>query len=173
MRTISGINKTLAMLLILLASTLTFAQSSGATTSEGDEIFNSTESNMMGDFHHRHHGGRMRAYLAEQLGLTDAQKSQIKQIHQNHKETIKPLVQELRAKRQDLHKSFNADNYDEALATQKFSEMASLKAKLMGEKLKVRKEMLSVLTPEQKAKFEQLKEQFKNRRAERMRFRNS
>jgi Spy/CpxP family protein refolding chaperone len=51
--------------------------------------------------------------------------------------------------------------------------MASLKAKLMGEKLKVRKEMLSVLTPEQKAKFEQLKEQFKNRRAERMRFRNS
>lgn len=172
MRKISGINKTLVMLLILVASTLTFAQSRGASTTEGEEFFNSTEPSVENNFHHRR-GERIQAYIAEQLGLTDDQKAQIKQIRRNHRENVKPIIEELRAKRQDLRKSFDGDTYNEALATQKFSEMAGLKAKLMGEKFKMHKEMLTILTPEQKTKFEQLKEQFKNRRAERMRFRHS
>jgi Spy/CpxP family protein refolding chaperone len=42
--------------------------------------------------------------------------------------------------------------------------MASLEAKLMGERQKLHQEMLSVLTTEQKAQLEQSKAQFKARR---------
>jgi Spy/CpxP family protein refolding chaperone len=45
--------------------------------------------------------------------------------------------------------------------------MASLEAKLMGQRSKLHQEMLSVLTAEQKAQLEQAKAQFKTRRGER------
>jgi Spy/CpxP family protein refolding chaperone len=44
--------------------------------------------------------------------------------------------------------------------------MASLQAKVMGERHKLHQEMLSVLTAEQKAQLEQSKAQFKTRRGE-------
>ena len=56
--------------------------------------------------------------------------------------------------------------FNEALATQKLTEEAALKAKLMGEQFKLHQEMLSVLTPEQRTQMEQLREQFKTKRAE-------
>jgi Spy/CpxP family protein refolding chaperone len=44
--------------------------------------------------------------------------------------------------------------------------MAPLRAKLMSEHFKLRQEALAVLTPEQKAQLEQLREQFKARRGQ-------
>lgn len=166
MKKISSFNKVLLTLAILLATTFSFAQNVGAKTDDTEAFFANTEREE-GKFHHRR-GERMHAFLAEQLGLSDAQKAQLKQIRQNHKDTLKPLVEELRVKKQELRLSFDADNYNETLAAQKISEMSGVKAKLIGEKIKLKKEMLAVLTPEQKTKLEQLKEQFKSRRAERM-----
>lgn len=114
---------------------------------------------------HGHRG--MRHGFMHKLGLTDAQKEQIKQIHQNHRDSLKPLVQELRAKKQELHEASQGTSYNESLVAQKLTEMATIKAKLMGEKFKIRQETLSILTPEQKTQLEQMKEQFKNRRQER------
>jgi Spy/CpxP family protein refolding chaperone len=51
------------------------------------------------------------------------------------------------------------------LATQKLQESASLQAKLMGEQFRMRQEMLSVLTPEQKTQLEQKRAEFKAKRA--------
>ena len=99
-----------------------------------------------------------------QLNLTEDQKTKLKQIRESFAQTNKPLRQQLRAKRQELRKASEGGTFNEALATQKLTEMASLEAKLMGERHKLHQEMLSVLTAEQKAQLEQSKAQFKSRR---------
>jgi Spy/CpxP family protein refolding chaperone len=101
------------------------------------------------------------------LNLTDDQKGQMKQISQSFRERNKPLREQLRAKRQELRQAHEGGTFNEALATQKLTESASLQAKLMGERFKLRQEMLAVLTPEQKAQLEQRREEFKAKRAER------
>jgi protein CpxP len=102
----------------------------------------------------------------KQLNLTEDQKAKIKQIRESFAERNKPLREELRAKRQELRQASEGGTFNEALATQKLTEMASLEAKLMGEHAKLHQETLSVLTAEQKAQLEQSKAQFKTRRGE-------
>ncbi len=107
-----------------------------------------------------------------QLNLTEDQKAKIKQIRESFAEKNKPLREQLRAKRQELRQANEGGTFNETLATQKLTEMASLQAKLMGERQKLHQETLSVLTAEQKAQLEQAKAQFKTRRGE-MRKRNN
>jgi periplasmic protein CpxP/Spy len=106
-----------------------------------------------------HGGGAFR-----QLNLTDDQKAKMKTIRESFAERNKPLRQQLHAKRQELRQANEGGTFNEALATQKLTEMASLQAKLMGERSKLHQETLSVLTAEQKAQLEQSKAQFKARR---------
>ena len=109
-------------------------------------------------------GGMRQGGFFRQLNLTDDQKAKMKQIHESFAERNKPLREQLRAKRQELRQASEGGTFNEALATQKLTEMASLEAKLMGEQFKLRQETLSVLTAEQKAQLEQSKAQFKERR---------
>jgi periplasmic protein CpxP/Spy len=114
-----------------------------------------------------HGWGGMRGGFFSQLNLTDDQKAKIKQIHDSFAERNKPLGEQLHAKRQELRQASEGDTFNEALATQKLTEMAGLQAKLMGEEFKLHQETLSVLTAEQKTQLEQSKAQFKSRRGER------
>jgi periplasmic protein CpxP/Spy len=109
-------------------------------------------------------GGMRRGGFFRQLNLTEDQKAKMKQIRESSTQNTKPLREQLRAKRQELRQASEGGTFNEALATQKLTEMASLQAKLMGERNKVHQEMLSVLTAEQKAQLEQSKAQFKGRR---------
>jgi len=104
--------------------------------------------------------------LFARLNLTDDQKAKIKQTRQSFMESNKPLLEQMRSKRQELRQASEGGTFNEALATQKLTDMASLEAKAMGERFKLHQEMLSVLTPEQKAQLEQQKAQFKARRGE-------
>jgi protein CpxP len=115
----------------------------------------------------RHHRGGMRGMMMKGINLTDEQKAQMKQIRQSFGERNQPLHQELSAKRQALRQASEGGNFNEALATQKLTEMAGLQAKLMGERFKLQQEMLAVLTPEQKTQLEQKRAEFKAKRAER------
>jgi Spy/CpxP family protein refolding chaperone len=110
-----------------------------------------------------HRGGDA---LFNRLNLTDDQKAKLKQIRESFATTNKPLFEQLRAKRQELRQANEGGTFNEALATQKLTEMASLEAKLMGERFKLHQESLSVLTAEQKAQLEQSKAQFKAKRGE-------
>jgi len=115
----------------------------------------------------RGHGwGGMRGDAFRQLNLTEDQKAKMKQFRETFAQTNKPLMDQLRAKRQELRQANEGGTFNEALATQKLTEMASLEAKLMGERFKLHQETLSVLTAEQKAQLEQSKAQFKARRGE-------
>jgi Spy/CpxP family protein refolding chaperone len=107
-----------------------------------------------------------------QLNLTEDQKAKMKQIHESFAERNKPLREQLQAKRQELRQASEGGTFNEALATQKLTEIAPLEAKLMGERAKLHQEMLSVLTAEQKAQLDQARAQFKARHDE-MRKRNN
>jgi Spy/CpxP family protein refolding chaperone len=98
------------------------------------------------------------------LNLTDDQKAKMKQIRESFMANNKPLLDQVRAKREELRQASEGGTFNEALATQKLTEMASLQAKLMGERFKLHQEMQSVLTAEQKAQLEQMKAQFKTHR---------
>src|SRR5215470_6942145 len=113
----------------------------------------------------RGHGwGGMRGNAFRQLNLTEDQKAKMKQIRETFAQTNKPLMDQLRAKRQELRQANEGGTFNEALATQKLTEMASLEAKLMGERFKLHQETMSIMTAEQKAQLEQSKAQFKARR---------
>jgi len=103
----------------------------------------------------------------KQLNLTEDQKAKMKQIRQSFAETNKPLRQELRAKRQELRQASQGGTFNEALATQKLTEIAPLEAKLMATRANLHQQMLSVLTAEQKAQLDQSRAQFKERRQQR------
>jgi periplasmic protein CpxP/Spy len=112
------------------------------------------------------HGSRMRGgfggdRLFARLNLTDDQKAKIKTTRQSFMESNKPLLDQLKAKRQELRQSSEGGRFNEALATQKLTEMAGLQAKLMGARIQLHQQMLSVLTPEQKTQLDQLKAQSK------------
>jgi protein CpxP len=108
------------------------------------------------------HGGMLRG-----INLTDDQKAKIKQIGDTFRERTKSLREDLQTKREALRQIGEGGTFDEALATQKLTETAGLEAKLMGEQFKMRQEMLSLLTPEQKTQLEQKRAEFKARGAER------
>jgi protein CpxP len=110
-------------------------------------------------------GGERGGMMFKDLNLTDDQKAKMKQISQNFRERTQSLQQGLRAKRQELRQASEGGTFNETLATQKLQESASLEAKLMGEQFRMRQEMQSVLTPEQKTQMEQKRAEFKAKRA--------
>lgn len=149
---------------IALASSIAVAQT--VTTDQGNAQDQRAERRGGHRGEHRGHGlrGMRRGGFFRQLNLTEDQKAKMKQIRESFAQTNKPLREQLRAKRQELRQASEGGTFNEALATQKLTEMASLQAKLMGERHKLHQEMLSVLTAEQKAQLEQSKAQFKARR---------
>jgi Spy/CpxP family protein refolding chaperone len=149
---------------IALAASIAVAQtvSTGQDNSQGQKKqWHGHRGERRGHGWRGNHGGAFR-----QLNLTDDQKAKMKQIRQSFGERNKPLLEQLHAKRQELRQANEGGTFNEALATQKLTEMASLEAKLMGERVKLHQESLSVLTAEQKAQLEQSKAQFKARRGE-------
>ena len=113
----------------------------------------------------RGHGwGGMRGDAFRQLNLTEDQKAKMKQFRETFAQTNKPLMDQLRAKRQELRQANEGGTFNEALATQKLTEAAALEAKLMGARFQLRQQQLSVLTPEQKTQLDQLKTQSRGHR---------
>jgi len=150
---------------IALASSIAVAQSVATEQSKTQDAPKEWHGRGRGD-RNGHGWGGMRSGFFRQLNLTEDQKAKMKQIRESFAQSNKPLHDQLRAKRQELRQASEGGTFNEALATQKLTEMASLQAKAMGEHFKLHQEMLSVLTPEQKAQLEQQKAQFKARRGE-------
>ena len=120
-----------------------------------------------GQKHEMRGGGHRGGAGFRNLDLTDAQKTQMKQIRESHSQSFRPLMEQIRAKRQEIRQASQGGTYNEALVTQKLNEIAPLEAKLMGERSRLHQEMLSVLTADQKAKMEESREQRKAKWAER------
>ena len=163
---------------VALAAPIAFAQTAGTTTTQDTQQATGARHGghgkgwgQRGDREGREgrggwgKGGGMRGMMFGGLNLTDDQKAKMKQIGESFRERTQSLHQQLRAKRQELRQASEGGTFNEALATQKLQESASLEAKLMGEQFKMRQEMLAVLTPEQKTQLEQKRAEFKAKRA--------
>ena len=162
--------KTLAIAsLSAIALTASIAWAQTAQTDQNQSQGSRPEWQGRGRGQHGNHGwGGMRdGGFFRGLNLTEDQKTKLKGIRESFAERNQPLREELRTKRAELRQANQGGTFNETLATQKLTEMASLQAKLMGEEFKLHQEMLSVLTPEQKTQLEQQKAQFKARRDER------
>jgi periplasmic protein CpxP/Spy len=163
--------KTLAIAslsVIALTASIAFAQTAQTDQSKGQDGARPEWRGRGRGKHGAHGWGEMRGGgFFRGLNLTEDQKTKLKQIRESFAERNKPAREELRTKRQELRQANQGGTFNEALATQKLTEMASLQAKLMGEGVKLHQEMLSVLTPEQKTQLEQQKAEFKARRGER------
>lgn len=156
---------------IAIAVSVAYAQTSQTSPSgtEQGKSQGSRDGKEWGNHRGRRGGDRdgMGGMMMKSLNLTDDQKGRMEQIRQSFFDRNKSLMEELRAKHQELRQASEGATFDEALATQRLTAMAGLEAKLMGERFKLRQETLSVLTPEQKTQLEQKEAEFKAKRAER------
>jgi len=103
------------------------------------------------DFDKMHHHGFMK--MEKQLGLTDAQKTQAKAIFQANKDAMKPLIENLRAERKNLHALMFADKVDEAAIRAQTAKIAGIQADLHIGRAKTGAQFRAILTPAQVEKL--------------------
>jgi len=115
-----------------------------------------------------HHGATGRAHfrgarfgqrMATELGLTDPQKTQIKQLLQSEKTTVQPLREQLRSEHQQMLAATKGGAFDEAQVRTLANQQAQTQANLIVEREKMKAEIYKLLTPDQRAKADQLQAQ--------------
>ncbi|MGR2869049.1 CpxP family protein [Vibrio vulnificus] len=102
--------------------------------------------------------------MMRQLDLTDAQKEQLDAMRGSNRAQMKEMHQgnfaANQAERQAQHAKVQAlllaDNFDQATANELAKQMAEKQAERRVKMLEKQHQMLSILTPEQKAKFVEL-----------------
>ena len=100
-----------------------------------------------------------RPLLAERfaaLGVTDAQKQQVRSILRQHEPTASPLIKQLVAERRQLRDLIRADQIDEPAIRAQAAKVAGLEANLAIERAHIVHEIKPVLTPDQLAKLKEM-----------------
>lgn len=87
--------------------------------------------------------------LPASIGLTDAQKTQVKDIMSQYRPTLRPLITQFRAERQQLRRSTLANPVDDGAIRAQAAKVASLGADLAVHRAHLVQEIRGVLTPEQ------------------------
>lgn len=114
------------------------------------------------------HGDMMRMGLPlGQLGLTEAQREQVRTIMQSHRDEARPMLEKMRAARQALRAAETADKVDEGAIRTAHKALSELQEDVAVQRARVRSEVWQVLTPEQKTRAGELKAQAEQRRAQR------
>jgi periplasmic protein CpxP/Spy len=117
---------------------------------------------------HRHGGpdamfNNMLSHYADALDLTSAQQDQIKAIWEKEKPTLKPLMQQMRQNRAATDALVESAPFDEAKTTALATQHAQTAIALEVEHARMKAEMLQVLTPDQKTKYQQLEAKHQQR----------
>lgn len=113
-------------------------------------------------------GGRGHGFkkILDQLDLSSEQSSQIKAIHDRNKQENETLHEEVKAQKKAMGELFASDASESELQ-QKHQEIQSLKQELKAARFEGMLEIREILTPEQKAKMNELMQERHNRREER------
>lgn len=115
-------------------------------------------------------GGPMFGFFGHRLDLTDAQKTQIKDIMTKEKPTIKPLVQQMGQGQSQLRQLELSGNFDEAQARTIATQQSQTMTELAVQHARIEAELIQVLTPDQKTKLAQMwqkrEQRFTNRNQE-------
>jgi Spy/CpxP family protein refolding chaperone len=102
--------------------------------------------------------------LGPQLNLTDAQKEQIKNIADAHRDEWKALGDRERLAHEALTAAIMADTIDEALIRSKSAELGIVQADAAVASARARAEVWQILTPDQQAQAKKLQANFSARR---------
>ena len=105
--------------------------------------------------------GQFHQHMMQALNLTDAQKQDAKAIFQQARETAKPVRQELKQNREALAAAVKAD--DTARIHNLSAKRAGLDAKMIEIRSDAMAKFYAKLTPEQRAKADQMHQQMKQR----------
>jgi periplasmic protein CpxP/Spy len=115
-----------------------------------------------------HGGGRHGFGMGlRELNLTDDQKSQLKQIHEQQKEAMQPLMEQHRQLRDQIEQSLSSDKPDATRIGQLEIQLFNLRSQFRAQREKMQQAFVGVLTPEQKAQWEKLQAERKQRMEER------
>lgn len=101
--------------------------------------------------------------LGSRLGVTDAQKEQIKGVMQSHREEWQALGSRAADARAALRDAVTADAPDEVAIRQRSAELATVQADIAVARAHARAEIFQQLTPEQRAQARTLQSQMKGR----------
>lgn len=101
--------------------------------------------------------------FAKELGLNEEQKTQIKQIHDTEKPNIQALMEAGKGIHSQLEKLGTDGVYNESQVAELAAQQAENAKQLIIAKEKTKAAVFAVLTPEQRTKAEQMRDQFKNK----------
>ncbi len=108
----------------------------------------------------RHGGGdRMMMRSLEQLNLTDAQKEQTRTIFENHRTQNQPQMEEMRG--------LAMKKRDGVITEQEQTRLKELKTQMKASGDQLRDSITAILTPEQRAQLDKMKEERRDKMKER------
>jgi periplasmic protein CpxP/Spy len=96
--------------------------------------------------------------LAEKLGLSDEQKSQLEALRSRQQETLQPLAETARQAHESFRSALEADGADAATVGQAALAMHAAEKKLRVAHDAAFEEMKAILTPEQRDTLEKMHE---------------
>jgi len=99
--------------------------------------------------------GHMMGFPFRQLDLTDAQRTQIKEVMHKEHSTMKPLFTQLHEMNQQL-KQYSEGSYDEAKVQALVAQQAQTLVQLKVQETRIHNEIYQLLTPDQQAKLKEI-----------------
>jgi protein CpxP len=111
-----------------------------------------------GPFKHRM-VGRIMAHIANELKLTEPQKTEIHGILAAERQNVMPLLRELHENKKQ-HDASTGGNFDETQARAFAARQAQTITELIVAKERVKSKVLAVLTPEQRQKVNEMHNRF-------------
>lgn len=115
-----------------------------------------------------HGGGRHGFGMGmRELNLTDDQKAQLKQVHEQQREAMRPLMEQHKALRDQIEQALSSGKPDATRIGQLEIQLFNLRGQFRAQREKMQAAFENVLTAEQKAQFEKLKTERKQRMEER------
>lgn len=104
-----------------------------------------------------------REHMAQELNLTDTQKSQIEAILKEQEPVVKPLIEQLVKERHALRDVISATPVDEAAIRAQSAKVAAVEANLAVARAQTKARIAPLLTPEQQAKAKELRAKHEER----------
>jgi periplasmic protein CpxP/Spy len=103
--------------------------------------------------HGRHHDGMMRERFAEQLGLSEEQRTRIREIREAEGETFRTLHQSVAEKRRALEEAMLADPNNQGAIDAASSALAAARTELERHGQATQQKVYQVFTPEQRERL--------------------
>src|SRR3954466_6788151 len=109
--------------------------------------------------HMRHHGGGGEMRGLQALNLSEAQRDQIFKIHHDQAPAFRDQMKKVRTSREELDKLARADKLDQAAVRRAADSQAKAVSDLAVLRAQTANQVRQVLTPEQRTKLDQMRDQ--------------